>query len=77
MSRSRKRCKAPKVLYEIEYTNLHSRRKQRRNLVYNPYLKEYVAKRTRKKRYLQTVLDGDPDRHDDKWAGDSGVDRGP
>ena len=75
MSRSRKRCKAPKVLHELEDTNLHSRRKQRRNLVYNPYLKEYVAKRTRKKRYLQTVLDGDPDRHDDKWVGDSGLDR--
>ena len=75
MSRTRRRCKAPKVLHEIEDKDLHSRRKQRRNLVYNPYLKEYVAKRTRKKRYLQTVLDGDPYRHDGKWVGDSGEQR--
>ena len=71
MSRRRNRCRAPKILNYGTEDTLHSRRKTKRNTVFNPYINEYVAKKTRKKKYLQTVLSSEPDRYDNVWFGDS------
>jgi len=58
-------------LKDVTEDTLHSRRKSKRNTVFNPYINEYVAKKTRKKKYLQTVLSSEPDRYDNVWFGDS------
>ena len=70
MSRKRRKCKASKILHDLEQEALHTRGKPRRHMVYNPYTKEYVSRKTGKKRYLQTVLAGNPDKYDSVWVGD-------
>ena len=73
MSPARNQCKAGSVLQEVEHMALHDTRGGKRNTVFNPYLNEYVTKRTKKHRYLQTVLATSPNKYDNEWIGDETV----
>ena len=70
MSSKQDKCRVRRVLHEAKQQTLHNAPRRLRHTVYNPYLKEYVTKRTKKKKYLQTVLASDPNVHDNIWFGD-------
>ena len=59
------------MLHEAKQQNLHQTLRRLRHTVLNPYLKEYVTKRIKKKQYLHTVLANDPNADDKGWFGDS------
>ena len=71
MSNLQNECRGDAVLHEVNQEALHDGEQRRRNTVYNPYLKEYVSKRSKKYRYLQSVLATNPNKYDMEWYGDS------
>ena len=71
MSSKKDRCRVKRILQEAKQHTLHHEQRRLRHTVYNPYLKEYVTKRIKKRRYLQTVLANDPNVNDEVWYGDS------